>query len=47
MLITLSRRAAICLSVVEILLIDLAPLGAVNHKFNFIIIIIIIIIIIT
>ena len=45
MLITLSRRAAICQSVAEVKLTGMAPLGAVRHRFNFIIIIIIIIII--
>ena len=41
MLITLSRRAAICQSVAEVQLTGLAPLGAVSHRFFFIIIIII------
>ena len=33
MLITLSRRAAICQSVAEVQLTGLAPLGAVSHRF--------------
>ena len=32
MLITLSRRAAICQSVAEVQLTGLAPLGAVSHR---------------
>ena len=49
MLITLSRRTAICQSVAEVQLTGVAPLVAVSHRFNFfnLIIIIIIIIIIT
>ena len=39
MLITLSRRTAICQSVAEIKLNGVAPLGAVSNRFNFIIII--------
>ena len=35
MLITLSRRTAICQSVAEVLLTGVAPLGAVSHRFNF------------
>ena len=35
MLITLSRRTAICQSVSEVYLTDVAPLGAVSHRFNF------------
>ena len=35
MLITLSRRAAICQSVAEVELIAVAPLGAVSHRFDF------------
>ena len=35
MLITLSRRAAICQSLAEVQLTGLAPLGAVSHRFNF------------
>ena len=34
MLITLSRRAAICQSVAEVLLTGVVPLGAVSHRFN-------------
>ena len=34
MLITLSSRAAICQSVVEVYLNGVAPLGAVSHMFN-------------
>ena len=30
-----SRRAAICQSVTEVMLIVVAPLGAVIHRFNF------------
>ena len=37
MLITLSRRAAICQSVAEVQLTGVAPLGAVSHRFNLII----------
>ena len=33
MLITLSRRTAICQSVAEVLLTGVAPLGAVSHIF--------------
>ena len=47
MIITLSRRAAICQSVAEVKLTGIAPLEAVSHRFDLIIIIIIIIIIIT
>ena len=36
MLITLSRRAAICQSVSEVWWIGVAPLGAVSHRFFFI-----------
>ena len=36
MLITLSRRTAICQSVAEISLTGVAPLGAVSHRFNLI-----------
>ena len=36
MLITLSRRAAICQSVAEVQLTGVAPLGAASHKFNLI-----------
>ena len=46
MLITLSRRIVICQSVAEVYFTVVAPLGAISHRFNFIIIIIIIIIII-
>ena len=51
MLITLSRRTAICQSVAEVYLTGMASWGALSHrfnffKFNFIIIIIIIIIVI-
>ena len=35
MLITLSPCTAICLLVAEVYLIDVAPLGAVSHRFNF------------
>ena len=35
MLITLSRRTAICQSVSEVKLTDVAPLGAVSHRFNY------------
>ena len=35
MLITLSRRTAICQSVAEVYLNGVAPLGAVSHRFNF------------
>ena len=35
MLITLSRRAAICQSFAEVQLTGVAPLGAVSHRFNF------------
>ena len=35
MLITLSRRTAICQSVAEVYLTGVAPLGAVSHRFNF------------
>ena len=35
MLITLSRRAAICQSVEGVQLTGVAPLGAVSHRFNF------------
>ena len=35
MLITLSRRTAICQSVAGVYLTGLAPLGAVSHRFNF------------
>ena len=35
MLITLSRRAAICQSVAQVYLTGVAPLGAVSHRFNF------------
>ena len=35
MLITLSRRAAICHSFAEVQLTGVAPLGAVSHRFNF------------
>ena len=35
MLITLSRRTAICQSVAEVQLTGVAPLGAVSHRFNF------------
>ena len=34
MLITLSRRAAICQSVAGVLLAGVAPLGAVSHRFD-------------
>ena len=34
MLITLSRRAAICQSVVEVWLINVGRLGALNHRLN-------------
>ena len=44
MLITLSRRTAICQSVAEVQLTGVAPLGAVSHRFNFFNLIIIIII---
>ena len=37
MLITLSRRTAICQSVAEVQLTGVAPLGAVSHRFNFLI----------
>ena len=36
MLITLSRRAVICQSVVEVWLTGVAPLGTVSHRFNLI-----------
>ena len=36
MLITLSRRTAICQSVAEVQLAGVAPLGAVSHRFNLI-----------
>ena len=36
MLITLSRRAAICQSVAEVQLTGVTPLGAVSHSFNLI-----------
>ena len=36
MLITLSRRVAICQSVAEDQLTGVAPLGAVSHRFNLI-----------
>ena len=39
MLITLSRRTAICQSVAEVELTGVTPLRAVSHRFNFIIII--------
>ena len=35
MLITLSRRTAICQSAAEVYLTGVAPLGAVRHRFNF------------
>ena len=35
MLITLSRRAAICQSVAEVYLTGVTPMGAVSHRFNF------------
>ena len=35
MLITLSRRTAICQSVTEVYLTGVALLGAVSHRFNF------------
>ena len=35
MLITLSRRAAICQAVAEVQLTGLSPLGVVSHRFNF------------
>ena len=35
MLITLSRRSAICQSVAEVYLTGVASLGAVSHRFNF------------
>ena len=35
MLITLSRRTAICQSVSEVYLTSVVPLGAVSHRFNF------------
>ena len=35
MLITLSRHAAICQSVAEVYLTDVAPLEAVSQRFNF------------
>ena len=35
MLITLSRRTAICQSAVEVYLIDVAPLGAISDRCNF------------
>ena len=35
MLITLSRRTAICQSVAEVQLTGVAPFGAVSHRFNF------------
>ena len=35
MVITLFRRAAICQSVAEVQLTDVAPLGAVSQRFNF------------
>ena len=35
MLITLSRRNAICQSVAKVQLTGVAPLGAVSHRFNF------------
>ena len=35
MLITLSRRTAICQSVAEVYLTGVAPLGAVSLRFNF------------
>ena len=35
LLITLSRRTAICLSVAELKWTGGAPLGAVSHRFNF------------
>ena len=38
MLITLSRRVAICQSVAEVQLTGVTPLGAVSHRFNFFII---------
>ena len=41
MLITLSRRTAICQSVAEVQLTGLAPLGAVSHRFNLIYLILI------
>ena len=37
MLITLSRRTAICQSVVEVEYGGVAPLGAAIHRFNFLI----------
>ena len=46
MLITLSRRTAICQSVAEVYLTGVGPLGAASHRFIIIIIIIIIIIVI-
>ena len=39
MLITLSRRTAICQSVAEVQLTGEVPLGAVSHRFNLILII--------
>ena len=38
MLITLSRRTTICQSFAEVQLTCVAPLGAVSHRFNFLII---------
>ena len=35
MLIALSLRTTICQSVAEVYLTGVAPLGALNHKFNF------------
>ena len=46
MLITLSRRAAICQSVAEFQLTGVAPLGAVSHRFNLLIIIIALVVIV-
>ena len=36
MLITLSRRTAICYSVAEVQLTGVAPIGAVSHRFDLI-----------
>ena len=35
MIITLSLHAVICLSVTEVLLTGMTPLGVVSHRFNF------------
>ena len=37
MLITLSRRTAICQSVAEVKLTGVAPLGALSHRFNYLV----------